>query len=164
MEVKRSMRAAFFIVFLTLLITATGLLTAKDGTVNLAPYLTSRTCMVQIIPPKGTEVLAPKHETVDVCANEYGADWTIKTVSCYANAGTPTVRVNLTGSQTSITERVIPCGERTWLSGLVKGTPIVHTFSELGSTCSTAPCSLEARIDAIKGTSNWVVLRITGQL
>jgi len=137
---------------------------AKDGVVNLDQHLTSRTCMVQIIPPKGTEVLAPKHETVDVCANEYGADWTIKTVSCYANAGTPTVRVNLTGSQTSITERVIPCGERTWLSGLVKGTPIVHTFSELGSTCAVQPCSLEARIDAVKGTSNWVVLRITGQL
>lgn len=158
------MRAAFFILFLTILIALSGLLTAKDGTVNLDSHLTSRTCMVQITPPKGGEVLAPKHDTVDVCANEYGADWTIKTVSCYANNGTPTVRVNLTGSQTSITERAIPCGERTWLSGLVKGTPILHTFSELGSTCASAPCSLEARIDSIKGVSNWVILRITGQL
>lgn len=137
---------------------------AKDGVVNLDQHLTSRTCMVQIIPPKGTEVLAPKHETVDVCSNEYGGDWTIKTISCYANNGSPTVTVNLTGSKASLTEKPIPCGERTWLSGLVKAAPVVHTFSELGSTCASAPCSLEARIDAVKGVSNWVVLRITGQL
>ena len=158
------MRAAFFLVLLTILITATGLLAAKDGIINLDPHLTSRTCMVQITPPKGSDVLAVKHEIIDACANEYGADWTIKTISCYANNGTPTVRVNLTGSHTSITERVIPCGERTWLSGLVKTTPILHTFSELGSTCAQAPCSLEARIDSVKGVSNWVILRITGQL
>jgi hypothetical protein len=152
------------LVSLAILITASGLLTAKDGIINLDPHLTSRTCMVQITPPKGVDVLTAKHETVDACANEYGGNWTIKTISCYANNGSPTVTVNLTGSKTSITERAIPCGERTWLSGFVKSTPVVHSFSELGSTCATLPCSLEARIESVKGASNWVILRITGQL
>lgn len=137
---------------------------SADGDILLAPHITARTCMLQITPPKAVDVLTSKHETVDACANEYGADWTIKTISCYANNGSPTVTVNLTGSKASLTEKAIPCGERTWLSGLVKGTPVVHSFSELGSTCAVAPCSLEARIDSTKGASNWVILRITGQL
>lgn len=164
MALSTALRSTFLIISLTILIAASGLLAAKDGNVNLDPRLTSRTCMVQITPPKGVDVLAVKHEIVDACANEYGGDWTIKTISCYANSGSPTVTVNLTGSKTSVTERAIPCGERTWLSGFVKTTPVVHSFSELGSTCAAQPCSLEARIDAVKGTSNWVVLRITGQL
>lgn len=136
-----------------------------DGTVTIAPHLTLRTCMVQITPPKGTDVLAVGHDQIDACPHEFGVDWTIKTVSCYANAGTPTVALKLTaGRDNSITEKVVPCGERTWLSGLVNGTPAVHTFSGLGSDCKEAPCSLEAKIATVKGVSNWVILRITGAL
>lgn len=137
----------------------------SDAMVTLAPHLTARTCMLQITPPMGTEALVPGHDQVDACPNEFGVDWTIRTVSCYANHGTPTVTLKLTGGNaTSIVDKPIPCGERTWMSGPVNGAPLLHSFSGLGSTCAQAPCSLDASVVAVTGVSQWVILRITGQL
>jgi hypothetical protein len=137
----------------------------SDATVYLEPHLTARTCMVQITPPVGTAALAAGHDQIDACPNEFGVDWTIKTVSCYASNGTPTVTLRLTGGNaTSIVEKPIPCGERVWMSGPVNGAPLLHSFSGLGSTCAQAPCSLEAKVATVAGVSQWVILRITGQL
>jgi hypothetical protein len=135
-----------------------------DGAVTVAPHLTARTCMVQIAPPVGATELAVGHSTVDACANEYGASWTLKTVSCYADAGSPTVTVRLkTG--TTLTQAPIPCGDKTWQSAPVVGAPMLHSFSGLGSTCAEPPCDLAAAtVTTVTGVSHWVVLRLTGQL
>lgn len=137
----------------------------SDAMVILAPHLRVRTCMLQITPTGGDDILRKGHDQVDACSHEYGVDWTIKTVSCYANHGTPTVTLKLTGgNDTSIVAQPIPCGERTWMSGPVNGAPLLHSFSGLGSTCAQSPCSLEASVATVTGVSQWVVIRITGQL
>ena len=135
-----------------------------DGAVTMAPHLTARTCLVQIAPPVGATELAVGHTTVDACPNEFGVDWSMKTVSCYADAGTPTVTVRLkTG--TTLTQAPIPCGDKTWQSAQVVGAPMLHTFSGLGSTCAEPPCDLAAAtVTTITGVSHWAILRITGQL
>jgi hypothetical protein len=130
----------------------------------VAPHLTARTCLVQITPPAGDAELAVGHSTVDFCPNEFGADWSMKTVSCYADAGTPTVTVRLkTG--TTLTQAPIPCGDKTWQAAPVIGAPLLHSFSGLGSTCAEPPCDLAAAtVTTVTGISHWAILRITGQL
>lgn len=136
----------------------------NDATVYLEPHLTSRTCMVQITPPVGKDSLAVGNNTVDACANEFGASWTIKTVSCYADSGTPTVTVRLK-TNTTLTQAPIPCGDKSWKSAPVVGNPLLQSFSELGSTCSDPPCDIaSATIAAVNGVPHFVILRITGQL
>jgi hypothetical protein len=135
----------------------------NDATVYLEPHLTARTCLVQITPPVGKDVLAVGHNAVDACPNEFGADWVIKTVSCYADAGTPTVTLRTKGTA-SFTQAPLPCGDKTWKSAAVVGTPLLHSFSELGSTCAEPPCDLTATVAAVTGVSHWAVIRLTGQL
>lgn len=135
----------------------------SDATVSLEPHLTARTCLVQITPPVGTAELSVGHATVDVCTNEFGADWTVKTASCYADSGTPTVILRMQG-QPSLTQAPLPCGERTWKSVAIAGTPTLHSFSGLGSTCAEPPCDLSAAVVTVTGVSHHVIIRLTGQL
>jgi hypothetical protein len=136
---------------------------ASDGVMTLAPHLTTRTCMIQITPPVGTAALAVGHATVDACSNEYGSDWVIKTASCYADSGTPTVTIKAQ-TATSVTQTPLPCGDHTWKSAPVVGTPTLRSFSGLGSTCAEPPCDLSAAVATVTGVSHYVIIRLTGQL
>src|SRR5262245_52826924 len=138
----------------------------SDAAPALASKYTKRTCMVVIgDPDNSSPVLLDGNDSPVACSNEFGADWTITSVSCYSNAGTPTVTPILTGgSATSVLTGALTCGTASWASGTVNGSPVVHSFSGSGSTCSSTPCSLDVNMTSAGGTSRYVVIRITGSL
>jgi hypothetical protein len=137
---------------------ASGNVTAADKT---------RTCTVVVGDPgAGSPALSDDNDSPVACGNEYSADWTIQTVSCWANAGSPTVTPILTGgSATSILTGALTCGTAAWASGTVQASaPVVHSFSGTGSTCSSTPCSIDVNISSAGGVAKYVVIRISGSL
>ncbi len=117
-------------------------------------------------PGAASPVLANDNDSPSVCNNDYGSDWTILTVACWADAGSPTVTPILTGgSGTSILTGALTCGTGSWAAGSVQGTaPVVHTFSGTGATCSVTPCSIDANITTAGGVAKYIVVKIVGTL
>ena len=92
-------------------------------------------------------------DSPSACPNSYGRDWEIRTVTCKTNAGSLMLQPILTGgTATSILTSDCPCGT-TWTACLVNGTPIVHSFSGAGATCTTPPCDLSVNIQAAGGVA-----------
>ena len=147
-----------------------------DGTLGVSTAVTLaelpaadkvRKCTIIVGDPgAASPVLANDNDTPVACTNDYGADWTITTVACYADAGTPTVTPILTGgSATSILTGALTCGTASWAAGTVQGTaPVVHSFSGTGATCSSTPCSIDVNITSAGGAAKYVVVKITGTL
>lgn len=126
-----------------------------------------RTCVVITGDPgSASPALADDNDSPVACSNNYGGDWTITTVACWANAGSPTVTPILTGGTgTSILTGPLTCGTAAWAAGTVQGTaPVVHTFSGTGATCSSTPCSIDSNITAAGGTVKYLVVKITGTI
>ena len=97
--------------------------------------------------------------------NIFGKDWKITAVACYANAGSPTVTPILTGgSATSILTGACTCGTGAWAACAVNGSPLVHTFSGTGATCSSTPCDVAANITTAGGTAKFLQIKINGVL
>lgn len=112
-------------------------------------------------PGSGSVPLANDNDTPAACGNDFGVDYTITAVACYADAGTPTVTPILTGgSGTSILTGALTCGTASWAAGTVNGTPTVHTFSANGATCASPPCTIDANITTAGGTAKYIILRI----
>ena len=125
-----------------------------------------RQCTVIIGDPgSASPVLADDNDSPVACVNEYTTDWTITTVACWANAGSPTVTPILTGgSGTSILSGALTCGTAAWASAAVNGTPVIKTFSGTGSTCSSTPCSADINITTAGGTAKYIVVKIVGTI
>ena len=121
-----------------------------------------KACTVVIGDPgSASPVLADDNDSPSACVNDTGVDWTITSVSCLANAGSPTVTPILTGGTgTSVLSGALTCGTSAFAAGTLSGTPVVHSFS--GATCSTTPCSIDANITTAGGTAKYLVLKIVG--
>jgi hypothetical protein len=117
-------------------------------------------------PGAASPVLANDNDSPVACSNNFGADWTITTVACWADAGSPTVTPILTGgSGTSILTGALTCGTASWAAGTVQGTaPVVHSFSGTGATCSSTPCTIDSNITAAGGTAKYIVVKIVGTI
>lgn len=100
-----------------------------------------------------------------VCDNDTGTDQTIIAVACRANTGSPTVNPILTGgSSTSILSSTLTCGSGTWAAGTINGTPVLHSFSSNGATCSSTPCTLDANIVSAGGAATMIAIKIVKKL
>ncbi len=135
-------------------------------TANMAAPALVRSCTVIIGDPgAASSVLANDNDSPVACNNNFGADWTITSVGCWADAGSPTVTPILTGgSSTSVLTGALTCGTASWAAGTVQGTaPVVHSFSG-GATCSSTPCSIDANITTAGGTAKYIVMKIVGTL
>jgi hypothetical protein len=126
-----------------------------------------RTCVIITGDPgAASPVLADDNDSPVACGNTWGSDWTIQSVTCWANAGSPTVTPILTGgSATSILTGALTCGTAAWNAGTVQAlAPVVHSFSGTGATCSSTPCTIDANITTAGGTAKYIVVRIVGTL
>lgn len=140
--------------------------TGSNGTSPTTGYKIRSCVAIFGDPAAASTVLADDDDLPVACPNDMGADWTITTISCYANAGSPTVTPILTGgSATSLLTGALTCGTASWAAGTVQGTPpVVHSFSGAGATCSSTPCSIDANITTAGGTAKYIVLKIVGTL
>lgn len=125
-----------------------------------------KTCVVVTGDPgAASPALADDNDSPVACGNTYGSDMTITSVSCWANAGSPTVTPILTGGTgTSILTGALTCGTGAWAAGTLNGSPVVHSFSANGATCSSTPCTVDVNITTAGGTAKYLVVRITGTL
>jgi hypothetical protein len=129
------------------------------------PQLHVKSCVVAVGDPGAASlVLADDNDSPSACTNETGTDWTITTVACFANAGSPTVTPILTGgSGTSILTGALTCGTAAWAAGTVQSTPpVIHSFSGTGATCSSTPCSADINITTAGGTAKYLLVKLTG--
>ncbi len=109
-------------------------------------------------------VLANDNGITAGCGNSSGSNVTITSVSCRANAGSPTVTPILTaGTSTSILTGALTCGTAAWAAGTLNGTPVLHSFSADGATCASTPCTLDAAITSAGGTAKQILMRFTWQ-
>ena len=112
-------------------------------------------------PNSAAPVLDNADDQPVACGNVSGGDATITAVACYANAGSPTTNPILTGQgATSILSSALTCGTAGWAAGTVNGSPVLHTFSSNGATCSSTPCTIDANITA-DGTARYIIVRFT---
>ena len=126
-----------------------------------------RECVVMVGDPgAASAALAGDNDSPVACGNTWATDWTITSVACWANAGSPTVTPILTaGLATSILTGALTCGTAAWAAGTVQGTaPVVHSFSANGATCSSTPCTIDANITSAGGTAKYLIIRITGTI
>jgi hypothetical protein len=140
--------------------------TSGSNAVTLAAKFKVRTCVVVTGDPgSASPVLADDNDSPVACGNSYGADWTITSVACWANGGSPTVTPILTGGgATTVLTGALTCGTGSWAAGTLNGTPVVHTFSADGATCASTPCTMDVNITTAGGTAKYLVVRITGTL
>ncbi|MGH3427958.1 MAG: hypothetical protein ACRDQZ_10395 [Mycobacteriales bacterium] len=112
-------------------------------------------------PGTASPALADDNDAPAVCANDFGADYTILAVACWADAGSPTVTPILTGgSGTSILAGALTCGTASWSAGTISGTPTVHSFDADGATCSSTPCTIDGNITSAGGTAKYIIIKI----
>lgn len=130
-----------------------------------AQYKTKACVVITGDPGAASPVLADDNDTPVGCDNDTGADWTITSVACWADAvggGQPTVNPILTGgAATSILSSALPCGNAAFASGSLNGTPVVHSWAA-GNTCSVTPCSIDANIATAGGVAKYIVVKIAG--
>jgi hypothetical protein len=142
----------------------TGAVTTSGGVATtLDTRYGIRDCEIVIGDPgSASPALANDNDTPAVCANDFGADYTITAVSCTSDGGSPTVTPILSGGTgTSIVTGAITCGTQpTYVAGTVNGTPTVHSFSANGATCSSTPCTVDGNITAAGGTAKYIVIKI----
>lgn len=126
-----------------------------------------RSCTIGIGDPgAASPVLADDNDAPVACANEFGSDWRITTVTCWANAGSPMVTPILTGeTATSTLTGALTCGTASWAAGTVQSTaPVVHSFSGPGATCSSTPCTVDVNITSAGSVAKYLVRKITGTI
>lgn len=124
-----------------------------------------RTCFITTgDPDSSSPVLVDGNDAPAQCSNDFGFDLTIKGVACWANAGSPTVNPILTaGGGTSILTGALTCGTASWAAGTVNGSPVLHSFSTGGATCSSTPCTLDANITTAGGTARYLIIKVDFQ-
>lgn len=139
---------------------------AIEGALPSPSGVKTRSCQIAIgLPGAASPALANDNDAPAVCGNDFGTNWTILSVDCWADAGSPTVQPILTGgSATSILTGVLTCGTASWAAGSVNGSPVVHSFSGTGATCSVTPCTLDADIVSAGGTAKYIIMRFKGTI
>lgn len=149
---------------------STGAAFCKDANGNTTTSGCSasyRSCIVVVGDPgSASSVLADDNDSPVSCPDDFGVDWTITGVAAWADAGSPVVRVILTGgSSTSVLTGDLTAGTASWAAGTVQGTaPVVHSFSANGSTCSSTPCSIDVNIQTAGGTAKYIVVKVIGTI
>lgn len=122
-----------------------------------------RVCTIIVGDPgAASAVLVDDNDSPVACSNNYGGDWTITTVACWANAGSPTVTPKLTGGADLITG-ALTCGTAAWAAGTLNGTPVLHTMTA-GATCASTPCTADVNITTAGGTAKYLIVKITGTI
>lgn len=119
-------------------------------------------CLITTGDPGGASpFLADDNDSPAQCGNDFATDKTIVAVACWADAGSPVIEPILTGGgATSILSSDLTCGTASWAPGTVNGTPVLHSFSANGSTCSSTPCTLDANIVTAGGVAKYMVVKI----
>ncbi len=125
-----------------------------------------RTCVVITGDPgAASSALANDNDSPVACSNTWGGDWTIVSVAAYADAASLTVTPILTGgTSTSVLSGACTAGTAAWAACAVNGSPVVHTFSGTGATCSSTPCSIDSNITTAGGSAKYVVVKIVGTI
>jgi hypothetical protein len=134
-----------------------------SGSACASAATVTRNCEILVGDPgSASPVLADDNDSPSVCKNSFGKDYTITAVTCYADAGSPTVTPILHGgSSTSILSGALTCGTAALAAGTVNGTPTVHSVSGTGATCSSTPCTIDMNITTAGGTAKYIVVDIT---
>lgn len=111
-----------------------------------------RTCIVVTGDPgAASPVLADDNDSPQVCKNKTGATMTITSVSCYADAGSPTVTPILSGGgATSILTGALTCSQTAGgAAGTVNGSPAL-----------TSNLTIDSNITTAGGTAKYIVVTI----
>lgn len=135
-----------------------------EGTVP--DYLKVR-AMSAVVGDPGTNSppLSDDNDTPVAFPNDFGRDLKILSVACYADVGTPTINVVLTGgTTTSVLTGTCTCGTAAWAACTVNGAPILHSFSGSGATCTTTPCSADMLLATAGGTAKYVHVKVKAVL
>jgi len=124
----------------------------------------THTCYVVIGDPSSSSpTLQTTNSAPAQCGNDFGTDETVIAVSVYVDANTGATAVNpiLTGgSGTSILTGAITTSAGAWVAGTVNGSPVLHSFSGNGATCPSTPCTLDANISGVDGTTRFMIMKI----
>jgi hypothetical protein len=134
----------------------TGDITTTAGTVasTLRSGLNVRTCEIHIWGTGSSGVLQDADDEVASCRNKYGVTWTLTSVSCWANAGSPTVTPIVTGgAANSILSGALTCGTASWAAGSLQGTPTV-----------AADGTIDVNITAAGGTATNIRVVLAGTI
>ncbi len=140
---------------------------APQQATSVPTRYTYKGCTVIIGDPgAASAVLVNDNDSPSACANDVGSDWTITSVACWADAGSPTVTPILTGgTATSVVTGALTCGTASWAAGTVQPvSPIVHSFAANGTTCATAPCTIDANITTAGGVARYLIIKINGTI
>lgn len=111
-----------------------------------------RTCIITTGDPgAASPVLVDDNDSPQVCKNKTGATMTITSVSCYADAGSPTVTPILSGGgATSILSGALTCSQTSGgAAGTLNGTPTL-----------TSNSTIDANITTAGGTAKYTVITI----
>ena len=113
-----------------------GTIDAADlsGTLATARQATDakvRVCEYTIgAPGTASPALADDNDLLSKCRNKTGSTLTVTAIGCYANAGSPTVMVTVTGGSDTLTGN-LTCGTAAWAAGSLSGTPTVASDGSL---------------------------------
>lgn len=91
------------------------------GSTALAAQYKKRPCEVVINGSGTSGVLQDADDVMGTCVNQYGAALTVESVACYADSGSPTVMVTITGGADALTGN-ITCST-SYAAGTLSGAP-----------------------------------------
>ena len=121
-------------------------------TANMAAASLVRTCIISAGDPgAASPVLADDNDSPNFCKNKTGVTMTITSVSCYADAGSPTVTPIITGGgSTSILSGALTCSQTAGgAAGTLNGTPTL-----------TSNTTIDGNITTAGGTAKYIVITI----
>jgi hypothetical protein len=122
------------------------------------------TCVVIVGDPgAASSALADDNDSPAACSNDTGKDVTITAMAIYTNGGTPTATPILTaGAADSIVTGAITGSAGAWVAGTVNGSPVLHSFSANGATCSVTPCTANMNITTAGGVAKYMIFKLVG--
>jgi hypothetical protein len=132
---------------------ATGV-TGTLSSTNLPAIARGRTCEVHIWGTGTSGALQPTDDEPASCFNDAGATFTISAVRCLADNGSTTTTVTPIvngGTSTSILTAALTCGNGTFASGTLSGTPTVVSTGSIDANITAAGTAKSVRI-VITGT------------
>jgi hypothetical protein len=97
----------------------------------------TRVCEIHIWGTGAAGVLQDADDEAASCYNGFGATETITAVTCYANAGSPTVTPIITGGGT-ILSSALTCGTTSFAAGSLSGSPTLASAGAIDANITTA--------------------------
>ena len=116
--------------------------------------LNIRTCEVHLWGSGTNGALQLVDSELASCRNKFGVPWTITSVECWANAGTNTaVWLQVTGGANStILSGALTCGNGSWTSGTLNGTPALLSNDTVDINVTAADASTTNIRVVVSGT------------